>query len=88
LQLLDGIFSECRRYGELLVAEGCITREDIEEAKLGKIGRGVLGVGLPAYVILKVLIRSAKANSSGLILSKSYIVLCACHFLCLNLFTM
>ncbi|XP_078172384.1 putative membrane protein At3g27390 isoform X2 [Carex rostrata] len=68
-QLLDNLFSECRRCGEVLVAEECITREDIEEAKSGKIGQGVLSVGLPAYVILKVLLRSAKANSSGLILN-------------------
>ncbi|XP_078172385.1 putative membrane protein At3g27390 isoform X3 [Carex rostrata] len=68
-KLLDNLFSECRRCGEVLVAEECITREDIEEAKSGKIGQGVLSVGLPAYVILKVLLRSAKANSSGLILN-------------------
>ncbi|KAJ4761927.1 transmembrane protein [Rhynchospora pubera] len=67
-KLLDNLFSECRRHGELLVAEGCITREDIEEAKLGKVGQGVLSVGLPAYVILKALLRSAKADVSGIIL--------------------
>uniref|UniRef100_A0A0A9EC51 Uncharacterized protein n=1 Tax=Arundo donax TaxID=35708 RepID=A0A0A9EC51_ARUDO len=43
--------------------------KDIEETKSGKVGSGVLNVGLPAYVILNALLRSAKANSDGLILS-------------------
>lgn len=84
MQLLDSLFSECRRFGELLVAEGCITREDIQEAKLGKVGQGVLSVGLPAYAILKALLRSAKANSSGLVLSKLYVALCTGWSLCLK----
>lgn len=44
--------------------------KDIEETKSGKVGSGVLNVGLPAYVILNALLRSAKANSVGLVLSK------------------
>jgi hypothetical protein len=53
-----------------LVAEGVITQEDIEETKSGKVGSGVINVGLPAYVILNALLRSAKANSDGLLLSE------------------
>lgn len=53
-----------------MVNEGVITMKDIEETKLGKVGTGVLNVGLPAYVILNALLRSAKANSVGLLLSK------------------
>lgn len=68
-KLLDHLFEECKHRGEVLVAEGVITPKDIEETKSGKIGIGVLNVGLPAYVILHALIRSAKANSDGLILS-------------------
>lgn len=68
--MLDHLFEECKHRGEVLVAEGVITPKDIEETKSGKIGIGVLNVGLPAYVILHALIRSAKANSDGLILSK------------------
>lgn len=44
--------------------------KDIQETKSGKVGSGVLNVGLPAYVILNALLRSAKSNSKGLILSK------------------
>jgi hypothetical protein len=44
--------------------------KDIEETKSGKVGSGVLNVGLPAYVIINALLRSAKANSVGIILSK------------------
>ncbi|KAL5208895.1 hypothetical protein ABZP36_033330 [Zizania latifolia] len=68
-KLLDHLFLECKLQGEALVAEGVITTKDIEETKSGKARSGILSVGLPAYVILNALIRSAKANSDGLILS-------------------
>lgn len=68
-KLLDHLFAECRIQGEALVNKGAITIKDIEETKSGKVGSGVLNVGLPAYVILNALLRSAKANSDGLILS-------------------
>ncbi|CAN6239903.1 unnamed protein product [Urochloa humidicola] len=68
-KLLDHLFAECRHQGEELVNKGVITMKDIEETKSGKVGSGVLNVGLPAYVILNALLRSAKANSVGLILS-------------------
>ncbi|KAG2566987.1 hypothetical protein PVAP13_7NG228000 [Panicum virgatum] len=68
-KLLDHLFAECRHQGEELVNRGVITMKDIEETKSGKVGSGVLNVGLPAYVILNALLRSAKANSVGLILS-------------------
>ncbi|VAI58118.1 unnamed protein product [Triticum turgidum subsp. durum] len=67
-KLLDHLFEECQHRGEALVAEGVITPKDIEETKSGKGGSGVLNVGLPAYVILNALLRSAKADSDGLIL--------------------
>jgi hypothetical protein len=68
-KVLDQLFEECKHCGKALVAEGVITLKNIEESKSGKVGRGVLNVGLPAYVILKALLRSAKANSDGLLLS-------------------
>ncbi|CAN6249118.1 unnamed protein product [Urochloa humidicola] len=68
-KLLDRLFVECRQQGEELVNKGVITMKDVEETKSGKVGSGVLNVGLPAYVILNALLRSAKANSVGLILS-------------------
>ncbi|XP_062219534.1 uncharacterized membrane protein At3g27390-like isoform X2 [Phragmites australis] len=68
-KLLDQLFAECKHHGKDLVAEGVITPKDIEGTKAGQVSNGVLNVGLPAYVILKVLLQSAKANSDGLILS-------------------
>ncbi|KAL5665796.1 hypothetical protein ACJX0J_025904, partial [Zea mays] len=68
-KLLDHLFIECKHHGKDLVAEGVITPKDIEGTKAGKASTGVLNVGLPAYVILKALLRSAKANSDGLVLS-------------------
>ncbi|XP_062184509.1 uncharacterized membrane protein At3g27390-like isoform X2 [Phragmites australis] len=67
--LLNHLFAECKLQGEALVNKGVITMKDIEETKSGKVGSGVLNVGLPAYVILNALLRSAKANYNGLILS-------------------
>ncbi|KAL5200953.1 hypothetical protein ABZP36_035307 [Zizania latifolia] len=72
-KLLDHLFVECKLRGDALVAEGVITLKDIEETKSGKVGSGVLNVGLPAYVILIALLRSVKANSDGLILIKTQI---------------
>lgn len=68
-KLLDHLFAECKHHGEALASEGVIAQKDIEETKSGKVGSGVLNVGLPAYVILNALLRSAKANSDGLVLS-------------------
>lgn len=56
--------------GEVLVSEGTIKLTDIEEAKnRGDRGRK-LTVGLPAYCILQTLLRSARADSCGILLSK------------------
>lgn len=68
-KMLDHLFAECKLQGEVLVKDGVITMEDIQETKSDKVGSGVLNVGLPAYVMLNALIRSAKANSGGLLLS-------------------
>ncbi|KMT08015.1 hypothetical protein BVRB_6g144240 [Beta vulgaris subsp. vulgaris] len=68
IELLDDLFKECRRRGEVLVSEGIITLKDIEDAKSGKDNQGVISIGLPAYCILQMLISSAKANSLGLLL--------------------
>lgn len=55
--------------GERLVSEGLITSEDIQETWFGKESR-VISVGLPAYCLLQALLRSAKANSPGILISK------------------
>ncbi|KAH6791023.1 transmembrane protein [Perilla frutescens var. frutescens] len=64
LELADGLFKECQRQGEVLVAEGIIKLKDIENAK-----NRVMAVGLPAYCILRTLVRSARADSGGILLS-------------------
>ena len=57
-----------------MVCEGTITSSDIEDAKSSK-GNKVISIGLPAFCILETLLRSAKANSVGLLLGK-YLI---CH---------
>ncbi|KAI3768890.1 hypothetical protein L2E82_19727 [Cichorium intybus] len=69
LELLDGFFQECRRQGEFLVLEGLITVKEIEDAKSAKESGTVISIGLPAYCLYQSLLRSAKANSSGLLLA-------------------
>ncbi|GAA0151826.1 hypothetical protein LIER_37363 [Lithospermum erythrorhizon] len=69
LELLDGLFKGCQQHGERMVSEGIISLKDIENAKSNRDTRGVMSIGLPAYSILQTLLRSAKSNSAGLILS-------------------
>ncbi|KAG9141986.1 hypothetical protein Leryth_009341 [Lithospermum erythrorhizon] len=69
LELLDRLFIWCQQYGESMVSEGIISLKDIENAKSNRDTRGVISIGLPAYSILQTLLRSAKSNSAGLILS-------------------
>ncbi|XP_047965495.1 uncharacterized membrane protein At3g27390-like [Salvia hispanica] len=65
----DALFEECRRQGGVMASEGIITLKDIEDDKNDKSGGGVLSVGLPAYCILQALLRSAKADITGILLS-------------------
>ncbi|KAL1531593.1 hypothetical protein AAHA92_31717 [Salvia divinorum] len=66
LELADALFEECQRQGEAMASKGVITLQDIEN---DKSGGGVLSVGLPAYCILQALLRSVKADASGILLS-------------------
>ncbi|ESQ32733.1 hypothetical protein EUTSA_v10004240mg [Eutrema salsugineum] len=68
LDLLDSLFVECRKFGEVLASKGLINSKDIEEARSSKRSQ-VISVGLPAYALLYEILRSVKANSSGLLLS-------------------
>ncbi|CAH2045202.1 unnamed protein product [Thlaspi arvense] len=68
LDLLDGLFVECRKFGEVLASKGLINSKDIEEARSFKHSQ-VISVGLPAYGLLYEVLRSVKANSSGLLLA-------------------
>ncbi|KAM7512539.1 hypothetical protein LguiB_011414 [Lonicera macranthoides] len=69
LELLDSLFEECQRHGERMVSEGLITLKDIEDAKSNKGSGRVISTGLPAYCLLQALLRSAKANSTGILLA-------------------
>ncbi|KAJ0230106.1 putative membrane protein [Hirschfeldia incana] len=68
LDLLDGLFVECRKFGDVLASKGLIISKDIEEARSSN-GSQVISVGLPAYAFLYEILRSVKANTSGLLLS-------------------
>lgn len=68
LELLEALFVECRRFGEDLATKGLINSKDIEEARSIR-GSQVISIGLPAYALLYEILRSVKANSSGLLLS-------------------
>ncbi|TKY63155.1 membrane protein [Spatholobus suberectus] len=67
-ELLDALFKECCCVGEKMVSEGIITGKDMEEAKSGN-GNRVISIGLPAYCLLQGLLRSAKGNSMGIVIS-------------------
>ncbi|KAG2714717.1 hypothetical protein I3843_03G044700 [Carya illinoinensis] len=66
LELLDRLFKEMQRQGEIMVSEGLITLQDVVDAKSDN-GSQVISIGLPAYCLLQMLLRSAKANSVGLL---------------------
>lgn len=55
-----------------MVSKGLITLEDIEHAKSSNGDIRVISIGIPAYCILQTILRSAKADSAGLLLSKSH----------------
>ncbi|XP_057983517.1 uncharacterized membrane protein At3g27390 isoform X2 [Malania oleifera] len=69
LELFDNVFREAQRHGETMVFGGLITKEDIEDSKSKKANSKVIRIGLPAYCLLQALLRSAKANCTGLLLS-------------------
>ncbi|KAK3006964.1 hypothetical protein RJ639_016004, partial [Escallonia herrerae] len=69
LELLDSLFKECQHHGEIMVSEGLITLKDIEDARSNKDSGRIISIGLPAYCLLQALLRSARSNSAGLLLS-------------------
>ncbi|XAR55230.1 hypothetical protein NMG60_11035247 [Bertholletia excelsa] len=68
LQIWDWLFKSCEVNGRILLHEGLIDVRDLEECILkGKCKK--LGVKLPAWSILQILLASAKSDSSGLVIS-------------------
>ncbi|XP_062107094.1 uncharacterized membrane protein At3g27390 [Humulus lupulus] len=68
MQVWDWLFKSCEVNGRILIHDGLINLKDIGECILtGDCKK--LGVKLPAWSILQCLLRSAKSNSSGLMIS-------------------
>ncbi|XP_041004179.1 uncharacterized membrane protein At3g27390 [Juglans microcarpa x Juglans regia] len=68
MQVWDWLFKSCEVNGRILLHDGLITLEDIEECMLqGNCKK--LGIQLPAWSILQCLLASGKSNSSGLVIS-------------------
>ncbi|XP_075644147.1 putative membrane protein At3g27390 isoform X1 [Castanea sativa] len=68
VQVWDWLFKSCEVNGRILLRDGLLTPKDIEECIL-KGNCKKLGIKLPAWSILQCLLASAKANSSGLVIS-------------------
>ncbi|KAE8646810.1 uncharacterized membrane protein At3g27390 [Cucumis sativus] len=66
----DWLFMSCEVNGRLLLQDGLITTEDIEECIL-KGNCKKLSIKLPAWCILQCLLSSAKSNSPGLVISNN-----------------
>ncbi|XP_022944680.1 uncharacterized membrane protein At3g27390 [Cucurbita moschata] len=68
VQFWDWLFKSCEVNGRILLHDGLISMEDVEECIL-KGNCKKLTVKLPAWCILQCLLSSAKSNSPGLIIS-------------------
>ncbi|TVU11553.1 hypothetical protein EJB05_45146 [Eragrostis curvula] len=68
IQIWDWFFRSCELNGRILLSEGLITAEDMEECITNGKGKK-LSIKLPAWCILQCLIRSAKSDSHGLLIS-------------------
>ncbi|XP_047043690.1 uncharacterized membrane protein At3g27390-like [Lolium rigidum] len=68
IQIWDWLFRSCEMNGRILMSEGLISSEDIEEFITKGKGKK-LSIKLPAWCILHCLIRSAKHDSHGLLIS-------------------
>ena len=72
-QFWDWLFKSCEVNGRILLQDGLISMEDVEECIL-KGNCKKLTVKLPAWCILQCLLSSAKSNSPGLIICKSFLL--------------
>ncbi|KAL6909671.1 hypothetical protein ACP4OV_001330 [Aristida adscensionis] len=68
IQIWDWFFRSCELNGRILLSEGLITAEDMEECITKGKGKK-LSIQLPAWCILQCLIRSAKSDSHGLLIA-------------------
>lgn len=70
VQIWDNMFKTCELYGKLLIQEDVIKLGDLEEwtRSSDSAKTKIIAVGLPAYSLLKSLIRSGLAGVAGLLL--------------------
>ncbi|XP_066371378.1 uncharacterized membrane protein At3g27390-like [Miscanthus floridulus] len=68
IQIWDWFFRSCELNGRILLSEGLITAEDMEEyITKGKCKK--LGIKLPTWCLFQCLLRSANSDSDGLLIS-------------------
>lgn len=69
IQIWDWFFRSCELNGRILVSEGLITAQDMEQyiTNNGKCKK--LGTKLPCWCIFQCLLRSANSDSDGLVIS-------------------
>ncbi|XP_077216994.1 putative membrane protein At3g27390 isoform X2 [Tasmannia lanceolata] len=69
IQIWDWLFQSCELHGRILFRDGLISVADIGECILkGRCKK--LSIKLPAYCILQCLLRSARSNSPGLLITE------------------
>lgn len=68
VQVWDWLFKSCEVNGRILLHDGLISAEDIEEC-LMKGNCKTLSIKLPAWTLLQCLLTSAKSNSDGLVIT-------------------
>lgn len=69
LELLDILFEGCKGHIDYLIHEELLTSKDVDDYKYKRSGKTIVSIGIPTYCLLEALLRSARANSSGLLLS-------------------
>lgn len=71
MQILDSKFATIDRDGKSLIDAGVLKHSDIDAAMKGDRIKGkIMFDCLPAYSLLHNLLRSAKSNTPGILLSK------------------
>lgn len=69
MQIMDASFQAMEVEGKTLINAGVLKQADIDAALKGnKSAFKIMTVGLPAYSNLRLLVRSAKSNTTGFLL--------------------
>jgi hypothetical protein len=84
MQVLDSVFQSIETQGKRLLSAGVLQQSDVDGALKGNKATGkIMIAGLPAYCNFLALVRSAKSNSTGILLCKLIITN---KFSCLHCF--